>query len=315
MKKPIKILVTDSIHEVFIEQMQSIGCEVHYQNTIEREQVLEVIANYEVLLINSRIKADKELIDKGTNLIAIARIGSGLEVIDTEYAATKNIACINAPEGNKDAVAEHALGMLLCLLNNIHIANAEVKAGQWLREKNRGTELGGKTIGIIGFGSNGSAFAEKLKGFGVTILAYDKYKKGFGNEYVTESNLEEIFKRAEIVSLHTPLTEETYHLVNNNFILAFYKHFYFLNMARGKNVNTPDLINALQTGKILGACLDVLENEKLETLTIQEKQYFQQLTNMNNVLLTPHIAGWTYESKIKIANLLATKLQHLLSEL
>jgi D-3-phosphoglycerate dehydrogenase len=315
MKKPIKILVTDSIHEVFIEQMQSIGCEVHYQNTIEREQVLEVIANYEVLLINSRIKADKELIDKGTNLIAIARIGSGLEVIDTEYAATKNIACINAPEGNKDAVAEHALGMLLCLLNNILIANAEVKAGQWLREKNRGTELGGKTIGIIGFGSNGSAFAEKLKGFGVTILAYDKYKKGFGNEYVTESNLEEIFKRAEIVSLHTPLTEETYHLVNNNFILAFHKHFYFLNMARGKNVNTPDLISALQAGKILGACLDVLENEKLKTLTIQEKQYFQQLTNMNNVLLTPHIAGWTYESKIKIADQLATKLQHLLSEL
>jgi D-3-phosphoglycerate dehydrogenase len=315
MKKPIKILVTDSIHEVFIEQMQSIGCEVHYQNTIEREQVLEVIANYEVLLINSRIKADKELIDKGTNLIAIARIGSGLEVIDTEYAATKNIACINAPEGNKDAVAEHALGMLLCLLNNILIANAEVKAGQWLREKNRGTELGGKTIGIIGFGSNGSAFAEKLKGFGVTILAYDKYKKGFGNEYVTETNLEEIFKRAEIVSLHTPLTEETYHLVNNNFILAFHKHFYFLNMARGKNVNTPDLISALQAGKILGACLDVLENEKLETLTIQEKQYFQQLTNMNNVLLTPHIAGWTYESKIKIADQLATKLQHLLSEL
>ena len=205
--------------------------------------------------------------------------------------------------------------MLLCLLNNILIANAEVKAGQWLREKNRGTELGGKTIGIIGFGSNGSAFAEKLKGFGVTILAYDKYKKGFGNEYVTETNLEEIFKRAEIVSLHTPLTEETYHLVNNNFILAFHKHFYFLNMARGKNVNTPDLISALQAGKILGACLDVLENEKLETLTIQEKQYFQQLTNMNNVLLTPHIAGWTYESKIKIADQLATKLQHLLSEL
>ncbi len=313
MKQPVKILITDNVHECFIEAMQVSGCEVHYKNTIDRAAVLAIIPDYEILLINSRIKADKELIDKGTKLKAVARIGSGLEVIDTEYAATKNIVCINAPEGNRDAVAEHALGMLLCLLNNIHVANAEVKAGQWLREQNRGTELGGKTIGIIGFGNNGSAFAEKLKGFKVTILAYDKYKTGFGNEYVKESGLQEIFEKADIVSLHLPLTEETCQLVNKNFISAFKKDFYFLNMARGKNVVTADLVNALQQGKILGACLDVLENEKPETLTSEQKQSFQQLKIMNNVLLTPHIAGWTYQSKVKIAEVLATKLQILLS--
>jgi D-3-phosphoglycerate dehydrogenase len=314
MKQPVKILITDNVHECFMEAMQALGCEVHYRNTIQKEEVMAIIADYDILLINSRIKADKALIDKGIKLKAIARIGSGLEVIDTEYAATKNIACINAPEGNKDAVAEHALGMLLCLLNNIHIANAEVKAGQWLREQNRGTELGGKTIGIIGFGNNGSAFAEKLKGFNVTILAYDKYKTNYGNEYVQESTLQEIFEKADIVSLHLPLTEETYQLVNKNFIFAFKKHFYFLNMSRGKSVVTADLIDAINQGKILGACLDVLENEKLETLTDEQKQDFQQLIAMNNVLLTPHIAGWTYQSKIKIAKVLATKLQLSLSD-
>jgi len=314
MPEQIKILITDNIHELFIAQMQQFGCEVHYRNNIERDEVLETIHEYHILLINSRIKADKELIEKGNKLKAIARIGSGLEVIDLAYAATRNIHCINAPEGNKDAVAEHAVGMLLCLLNNIHIANAEVKNDTWLREKNRGTELAGKTVAIIGFGNNGSAFAEKLKGFNVNILAYDKYKTGFSNNYVQESTMETIFAEADIVSLHLPLTDETHHLVNNSFILQFFKHFYFLNMARGKLVNTPSIISGLQEGKILGACLDVLENEKLETLTIEEIQCFQQLKKMSNVVLTPHIAGWTYQSKIKIAQLLATKLKDTLSD-
>mgnify|MGYP005841201189 CR=1 FL=1 len=313
MSKSFKILITDSIHDFFIEEMKLLGCEVDYRSEIDREEVLKIIHEYNILLVNSRIKADKELIEKGINLKAIARIGSGLEVIDLEASAQRNIKCINAPEGNKDAVAEHALGMLLCLLNNIHIANAEVKNGLWQREKNRGTELGGKTIAIIGYGCNGSAFAEKLKGFGVKILAYDKYKKGFGNEYVKESTLEEIFSEAEIVSLHLPLTQETHHFVNKPFILSFSKHFYFLNMARGKLVNTNALIDALKEKKVLGACLDVLENEKLNTLTTQEQQDFQQLIKMENVLLTPHIAGWTYQSKIKIAQQLATKLKNVLS--
>jgi D-3-phosphoglycerate dehydrogenase len=313
MKGSFKILITDSIHQYFIDEMQKFGCEVNYQPTIMRNEVLEILPQYDVLLINSRIKADKELIEKGTQLNAIARIGSGLEVIDLEFAASRNIECINAPEGNKDAVAEHALGMLLCLLNNIHIANAEVKSGLWQREKNRGTELGGKTIGIIGFGNNGQAFAEKLKGFNVEILAYDKYRSGFGNDWVKEVSMKEIFEKADILSLHLPLTPETEHLVNDEFINRFKRHFYFANISRGKQVKTPGLVKNLQSGKILGACLDVLENEKLESLTTQEQQEFRQLSQMQNVILTPHIAGWTHESKLKIAQHLTTKLQKLLS--
>jgi len=315
MKPSYKILITDAVHQCFVDEMQKFGCEVNYSPTIERSEVLEIIPQYDVLLINSRIKADNELIEKGTKLKAIARIGSGLEVIDLDFAEQRKIACINAPEGNKDAVAEHALGMLLCLLNNIHFANAEVKSGLWLREKNRGTELGGKTVGIIGFGSNGQAFAEKLKGFNVQILAYDKYKAGFGNEFVRETSMAEIFEETDILSINLPLTDETQYLVNDEFINSFRKHFYFINISRGKNVKTADLIKNIQSKKILGVCLDVLENEKLESLTCEEQQWFQQLQQMNNVLLTPHIAGWTHESKIKIAQHLTTKLQKYLSAL
>jgi D-3-phosphoglycerate dehydrogenase / 2-oxoglutarate reductase len=315
MRTPFKILITDSIHQHFIDEMKSFGCEVHYLPEIKRSEVLEIISGYQVLLINSRIQADKELLEKATQLKAVARIGSGLEVIDLKFAGEKNIACFNAPEGNKDAVAEHALGMLLCLLNNIHIANAEVKNGLWQREKSRGTELGSKTIGIIGYGSNGSAFAEKLKGLNVNIIAYDKYKTGFGNQFVNEVSLDAIFMNADILSIHIPLTAETHHLVNDDFINRFAKPFYFINVSRGKNVHTEALIKNLLSKKILGACLDVLENERLETLTTQQQQEFRQLQQMSNVIITPHIAGWTHESKFKITQALTTKLQKYLSAL
>jgi len=315
MNSKFKILITDAVHQYFIDEMQKFCCAVNYVPAIERAEVIEVIAEYDVLLINSRIKADKELVDKGTKLKVIARIGSGLEVIDLNFAGQRKIECINAPEGNKDAVAEHALGMLLCLLNNIHIANAEVKNGLWQREKNRGTEIGGKTIGIIGFGNNGRAFAEKLKGFNVRILAYDKYNIGFGNEFVREASMEEIFEKTDILSINLPLTDETQYLVNDQFINSFKKHFYFTNISRGKIVETAALIKNIQSKKILGACLDVLENEKLESLTSNEQQWFRQLQEMDNVLLTPHIAGWTHESKLKIAQHLTTKLQKYLSAL
>jgi D-3-phosphoglycerate dehydrogenase / 2-oxoglutarate reductase len=314
MMMKAKILITDQIHELFIEEMSAFGCTVDYQPTITKEAVIEIIHEYDILLVNSRIPADKALIDKGINLKVIGRIGSGLEVIDVGYAEQKNIVCMNAPEGNKDAVAEHAIGMLLCLLNNIHIANAQVKDGQWLRETNRGTELGGKTIAIIGFGNNGRAFAEKLKGFNVKLLAYDKYLKNFGTNEIEEATMQHIFEQADIVSLHLPLNEETQYLVNNQFIKDFKKNIYLLNIARGKLINTQHLIENLANKKILGACLDVLENEKLETLTSQQYQCFQQLQQMPNVLLTPHVAGWTHESKIKIAEVLATKLKKLLSK-
>jgi D-3-phosphoglycerate dehydrogenase len=313
LKQSIKILITDSVHQYFVDEMQKFGCTVNYVPTIERSEVMQIIFDYDVLLINSRIKADKELIEKGANLKAIARIGSGLEVIDLDTAKQKKIECINAPEGNKDAVAEHALGMLLCLLNNIHLANAEVKQGLWQREKNRGTELGGKTIGIIGFGNNGRAFAQKLKAFNVEILAYDKYYNGFGNNDVKEVSMNEIFDKADIVSLHLPLTAETEYLVNDKFINNFQKHFYFVNVSRGKIVETVSLIKNLQSGKVKGACLDVLENENINSLNNEKNQWFQQLKDMNNVLLTPHVAGWTFESKLKIAQVLTTKLQNYLS--
>lgn len=310
---PIHILITDSIHEIFIEKMKQLGAVVHYKPNITKDEVAQEIVNYEILLINSRIKADKQLIEQGIKLKAIGRIGSGLEVIDLKAAQEKNIVCINAPEGNKDAVAEHALGMLLCLLNKIHMAYAQVQQKEWIREANRGMELGGKTVAIIGFGNNGSAFAEKLQGFNVKILAYDKYKKDFGNDYVQEATMNEIFEEADIVSLHLPLTDETEYLVNDNFIKAFKKNIFLLNMSRGKMVNTADLIKNISEKKVLGACLDVLENEKLETLTSEQQQCFQQLIQMPEVLLTPHVAGWTYESKIKIAQVLATKLSKIIS--
>jgi D-3-phosphoglycerate dehydrogenase len=311
----IRILITDSIHRYFIDTMRQYGCEVCYEPEIQRADVLSIIHQYDVLLVNSRIQADSELLQAATRLKAVARIGSGMEVIDTQFASEKNIACFNAPEGNKDAVAEHALGMLLCLFRNIHIANAEVKNGIWLREKNRGIELGGKVVGVIGYGNNGSAFAEKLKGFNVRILAYDKYVSRFGNEYVKETDMNEIFSEADILSLHIPLTSETAFMVNDQFITRFRKPFYLLNMSRGMIIHTDALITHLQSGKILGACLDVLENEKLGSLTAQQQEAFRKLQQMHNVMLTPHIAGWTHESKLKIARVLADKLTRFLSAL
>jgi D-3-phosphoglycerate dehydrogenase len=311
----IRILITDSIHEYFIEAMRQYGCEVCYEPEIQRADVLSIIHQYDVLLVNSRIQADSELLQAAARLKAVARIGSGMEVIDTQFASEKNIACFNAPEGNKDAVAEHALGMLLCLFRNIHIANAEVKNGIWLREKNRGIELGGKVVGIVGYGNNGSAFAEKLKGFNVRILAYDKYVSRFGNEYVKETDMNEIFSEADILSLHVPLTSETAFMVNDQFITRFRKPFYLINMSRGMIIHTDALITHLQSGKILGACLDVLENEKLGSLTAQQQEAFRKLQQMHNVMLTPHIAGWTHESKLKIARVLADKLTRFLSAL
>ncbi len=311
----LKILITDSIHSLFIEEMKDFGAQVMYAPEISRAETLQLISAYDVLLINSRIRADEALFEKANSLKAVARIGSGMEVIDVDAAEQRGIACFNVPEGNKDAVAEHALGMLLCLLNNIHIANQQVKNHEWLREQNRGTELGGMTVGIIGYGNNGSAFAEKLKGFGVQTLAHDKYKKDFGHNYVKECGMKEIFEQADVVSLHLPLTDETKNFADHKFFAAFSKSIYLLNVARGKLVNTSALIPALQSGKVTGACLDVLENENISSLSEEEKIRFETLCEMKNVLLTPHVAGWTHQSKIKIAQGLTTKLKKFMSDL
>lgn len=307
----MKILFLDSVHPILEQRLTEKGfvCLHEYQKT--KTEVEKIIHEFDGIVIRSRFKIDSQFIDKASRLKFIARSGAGMENIDIPYALHKGIKCYHSPEGNRDAVAEHALGMLLCLFNNLCRSNFEAKQGIWNREKNRGLEISDKTIGIIGYGYMGSAFAQRLKGFQCKILAYDKYKKNFGNEYVTECTLQEIFEKTDILSVHLPLTEETFYYINQEFIHQFAKPFYLINTARGKNVNTNHLVEALKNGKIKGACLDVLEYEKVsfENLNKEElPEAFQFLANNENVILSPHIAGWTHESYIKLSSVLADKI-------
>jgi D-3-phosphoglycerate dehydrogenase len=284
-------------------------CDFNYNWT--KEEIVNNVHLYDGIVIRSRIKITKEIIDKATKLKFIARAGAGMENIDVEYAEKKGIKCIHAPEGNRDAVAEHAIGMLLCLFNNLMRADKEVRQGKWIREGNRGIELMGKTVGIIGYGNMGSAFAERLKGFGVKVLVYDKYKKNFGNDVIIETTLEHIFEEADVLSLHTPLTDETHYLINDTFINRFKKNIYIINTARGKSLNTADLVKNIQLGKVLGACLDVSEYEVVSFENIDAESLpepFQYLSQSEKVILSPHIAGWTQESNEKIAQILAEKI-------
>ena len=307
----MKILFIDSNHPLLHETLEKAGhtCDLFYQWS--KEEIENNIHLYDGIVIRSKIKITKDSIDKATKLKFIARAGAGMENIDVEYAVQKGIKCLHAPEGNRDAVAEHAIGMLLTLFNNLTRADKEVREGKWIREGNRGVELMGKTVGIIGYGNMGSAFAERLKGFGVNVLVYDKYKKNFGNEFIKESTLEDLFKNADVLSIHTPLSEETYYMINDYFINSFTKNIYIINTARGKSLHTADLVKNLKTGKVSGACLDVLEYERIsfEALdTLQLPEAFQYLIQCDNVILSPHIAGWTHESNEKIAKVLADKI-------
>ena len=310
----MKILFIDSNHPSLHQTLEKAGhvCHLHYDWT--KEEIIQNIHLYDGIIIRSKIKITKDILDKATNLKFIARAGAGMENIDVAYAESKGIKCIHAPEGNRDAVGEHALAMLLALFNNVLRADKEVREGKWLREENRGVELMGKTVGIIGYGNMGSAFAERLKGFGVKLLVYDKYKTNFGNECIQESSLERIFDEADIVSLHVPLTAETERMVNDTFINSFRNNIYIINTARGKCLNTDDLVLNLKSGKVLGACLDVLEYEmtSFETLDVTMlPEAFQYLTKSDKVILSPHIAGWTIESHRKIAMVLAEKILQL----
>ncbi len=307
----MNILFLDSNHPILHRTLEEAGhtCDLQYNWTLE--EITGRIHLYDGIVIRSRIKITKELIDKATQLKFIARAGAGMENIDTIYAESKGIHCLHAPEGNRDAVAEHALGMLLALFNNLCRANKEVREAKWIREGNRGIELMGKTVGIIGYGNMGSAFAARLTGFSVKVLAYDKYKQGFGNKMIQETTMAHIFDEADIVSLHTPLTPETQYLINDAFIQRFKKNIYIINTARGKSLHTTDLVTNLKTGKVLGACLDVLEYEmtsfeRLETTAVPEA--FQFLIQSEKVMLSPHIAGWTKESNEKVAQVLAKKI-------
>jgi D-3-phosphoglycerate dehydrogenase len=310
----MKILFIDSNHPLLHTSLQKAGftCDLQYDWT--REEIIKHLHNYEGVVIRSKIKFTKDVIDAAPALKFIARVGAGMENIDVVYAESKGIVCLHAPEGNRDAVAEQALGMLLSLFNNLCRANREVREGKWIREGNRGVELHGKTVGIIGFGNMGSAFAERLKGFGVKILVHDKYKKGFGNELVTECAMPEIFDKADIISLHIPLTEETHYLVNDAFLESCKKNIYLINTARGKCVDTAALVKHITSGKVLGACLDVLEYEAVSFEQLDAKQLpdaFQYLIASDKVMLSPHIAGWTHESNEKLAAVLVEKITRL----
>ena len=306
----IKILHLDTNHPLLWEQLEKAGFQNEADYTSTKEEVESKIENYHGIVIRSRFKIDKTFIDKAKNLQFIARVGAGLESIDCEYAESKNIHLIAAPEGNCNAVGEHALGMILSLFNKLNTADKEVKSGQWNRESNRGTELDGKTVGIIGYGNMGKSFAKKLSGFDVEVLCYDILPNK-GDENAKQVSLQEIQQKADVLSLHIPWTPETDKMVNTTFINQFSKPFWFINTARGKSVVTTDLVSALQSGKILGAGLDVLEYEKLsfETLFEGEKPAaFEYLLNANNVILSPHIAGWTFESKEKLAQVIVNKI-------
>jgi D-3-phosphoglycerate dehydrogenase len=305
-----KALITDYVHPSLITGLEERGYTIDYDTSITMETLPAIIHAYKLVVINSKIKMFKDIIDKAPLLKFICRLGSGLEIIDLEYAEQKNIRVINTPTGNNNAVAEHAMGMLLTLSNNLLRCDRQVKQMIWNREKNRGWELKGKTIGIIGFGHTGSQFAKKLSSWELNILSYDKYRENYGPEwdFVSRVALEDILKESDVISLHLPLTEEVRNLVDWQFINRCKDKVIILNTSRGKVVKTLDLVEALEQGKVGGACLDVFENEKPHTFSLSETNTYSRLYSMENVVLSPHVAGWTVESLEKIAHVTLTKI-------
>ena len=308
----MNILHLDENHPLLIDQFTELGHINHEDYTSTKAEIEAKIHNYDGFIIRSRFKIDAEFLAKATNLKFIGRVGAGLENIDCEFAEKQGIKLISAPEGNRNAVGEHTLGMILSLFNKFNKADREVRDGKWLREANRGFELDGQTVGIIGYGNMGKAFAKKLRGFDIEVLFYD-LKDGIGNENATQVSLAELQERATVLSLHTPQTPLTMNMVNKEFIEAFQHNFWFINTARGKSVVTQDLVEALQSGKIVGAGLDVLEYEKSSFENLfndnQMPAAFQYLIEAENVLLSPHVAGWTKESKEKLAQTIVDKFK------
>lgn len=310
----IKILHIDSNNPLLWEQLQQAGFHNEADFISSKEVIEDKIKDYHGIVIRSRFKIDKTFLDKATNLQFIARVGAGLESIDCDYAIARNIALIAAPEGNRNAVAEHALGMILSLFNKLNQADAEIRKGQWNRESNRGHELDGKTVGIIGYGNMGKAFAKKLRGFDVEVICHD-ILPNVGDTNAKQVTLEELQQKTDVLSLHIPWTPETDKMVNANFIASFSNPFWLINTSRGKNVVTADLVQALESGKILGAGLDVLEYEKLSFETLfndkNTPEAFDYLLKSSKVLLSPHIAGWTFESHERLAQVIVDKIKML----
>ncbi len=309
----MKILHLDTNHSLLINQLNDFGFQNDEDYRSSKIEIEQKIKQYDGIVIRSRFKIDKQFIDAATNLKFIARVGAGLESIDCEYAESKNIKLIAAPEGNRNAVGEHALGMLLSLFNKLNKADREIRIGKWLREDNRGIELDGLTVGLIGYGNMGKAFAKKLRGFDVEVICYD-IKEGVGDENCKQVSLEELFQKTDALSLHTPFNKLSHQMINTAFINQFKKPFWILNTARGSAIVTADLVDALKNNKIIGAGLDVLEYEKISFENLFENDLlskpFEYLINSENVLLSPHVAGWTVESKIKLAQTIVNKIKH-----
>lgn len=312
-----KILFIDQPHPFLIEKLTALGFQCDVKTKANRTEVEAIIAHYEGIFIRSRIALDNSLLFKAKRLRFVARAGAGIESIDTDYAKSKGIQLLTSPEGNRDAVGEHALGMLLMLCNHLHRANQQIKKGLWLREQNRGLEIKGKTIGIVGYGNMGRAFAQRLQGFECQVIAYDKYKAVYGDIFAKRVSLDTLFKESDVVSFHIPWMPDNHFMVNDAYLSQFKKNIYLINTARGNILKTADLVKHLKSGHVLGAALDVLEYEGIsfEKVAIEDfPEPFQYLIQADNVVLSPHVAGWTVESKLKHAQVLFERITKLMND-